>query len=644
MLTHDTMLHPPHQEPHQDLLRQAYLFTADYERARQLADRAAGAGELHRHRHGPADAFEHAKAELVRSFVADPGRSQRPGGATAAHPDVATWLAVCRLPPRRRASIVLRYDEGLSEEAAAARLGTSAHTVRADVDAAMLTLRTAVLGVGDPWVRVAEALAAAGRGWSDYTRPAEGRVAEVLAATAPPPEPHSRRATPPGRHSLRPAVLSAIVAAAVLLGAALMVPRLGSDRAPAAPAAAAGVAQQLPIGSGARRAVPTRTVPAGLLNWPPRGALTGNDALVAAAAQAWRAKAPGAEAPAAEPTLLWAGTLQGRTVLILQALDRGGHPQLAQVSGPSADSLRLQHAEPLHPGTQLVSVLPSTRSGPVRVLVSPEAQVADGLLASDGTSRMPLRATPVGADGISPVLPSPPGTPTCSRVILLGLDPSTGTVGRVPWVLFSGVASAEMLGAMPMEVEVGTAALAPSDAQPETAWFNDGMKLASKVPGKGTLTVAALGPRLAAGPLSSHDQRTVSSRAYELRRGNARYLGSVIEVSGKTVCASAYPVGAASGPTAWALRCPVPGDMMPGLVHVVGGPGVQAVDVALTPTRSPAGQEAHRGSSTRPDGVPAGEAFAGLQVAEMGFPCGVGTLRVHRDGGTAVLKLPVYLP
>jgi hypothetical protein len=229
-------------------------------------------------------------------------------------------------------------------------------------------------------------------------------------------------------------------------------------------------------------------------------------------------------------------------------------------------------------------------------------------------------------------------------VVLLGLDPSTGSLGRLPRVLFSGVASAEMLGAMPMEVEVGTAELAPSDAQPETAWFSDGEKLASKVPGKGTLTVAALGPRLAAQPLSSHDKRTVSSRAYELRRGNARYLGSVVEVSGRTVCASAYPVGATAGPTAWVLRCPVPGDMMPGLVHVVGSPGVQGVDVALTPTRSPAGQEAYRGSSTRPASVPAGEAFAGLQVAEMGFPCGVGTLRVHRDGGTAVQNLPVYLP
>jgi hypothetical protein len=643
VLTHDTMVYPPHQEPHQDLVRQAFLLTGDPERSHQLAERAAAAGRQHGHRHGPAEGLEHAKAELVRSFVADPGRPQPAAAGPPPHPDVAMWQAICRLAPRRRAAIVLRYDEGLTEEQAAARLGTSAQSVRADVDAAMLTLRTAVPGVGDPWARVADALASAGRGWSDYTRPAGGRVAEVLAATEPPLPPHSRRATTSGRHSLRPVVLTAVVAAAVLLGAALVVPKIGGDRTPPAPASAAAE-QQGPV-TGARRAVPAQQVPAGLLNWPARGALADDAALVAAAGRAWQAKVPAAEAPASGLSLLWGGTTQGRDVLILQGLDRTGHPRVAQVNGTSAASLRLQHAEPLHAGTQVLSVLPvNGRAGPVRVLVSPEAQVADGLLASDGTSGMPLQATPVGDDGVSPVLPSPPGTPTCSRVVLLGLDPATGIVGRVPRVLFSGVASAEMLGAMPMEVEVGTATLAPSPAQPETAWFNDGMKLAPKVPGKGLLTVAALGPRLAAGPLSSHDKRTVSSRAYELRRGNARYIGSVIEIGGKTACASAYPAGAATGLTAWALRCPLPGDMMPGVVHVVGGPDAQSVDVALTPTRSPAGQEAFRGSSARPQDVPAGESFAALQVAEMGFPCGVGSMRVHQDSNSAVISLPVYRP
>jgi hypothetical protein len=84
--------------------------------------------------------------------------------------------------------------------------------------------------------------------------------------------------------------------------------------------------------------------------------------------------------------------------------------------------------------------------------------------------------------------------------------------------------------------------------------------------------------------------------------------------------------------------------MMPGLVHVVGSPNAQSVDVALTPTRSPAGQDAYDGSSSRPETAPADEAFAALQVVDMGFPCGVGTLLVHRDRDAATVTLPLYRP
>jgi predicted DNA-binding protein (UPF0251 family) len=641
------MRHPPRREPHQDLLRQAYLLTGESDEAYRLAYRAAGAGQFHGLRHDAGEALEFAKCELVRSFVAEPGAPRaRPGDPAPVSSDVAVWQAVSRLSPRRRAAIVLRYDEGLTEEEAAARLGTSRQTVRADVDAGMLTLRTALPGVADPWNRVADALAAAGRGWSDYARPAPRQVAEVLAAPRPArsrsPEPVPVPTT--GRHPLRPAVVAAAVAA-VLLGAAVAVPRLTRDAPTPTPVAEAAVAagqQTAPRGN--RLSVPTRPAPKGLLDWPARGPRGADPALLAAAGRAWKAKAPAAEAPATGLAVLWAGPIEGRTVVVLQALDRSGRPRLAQVDGVSAAALKLQHAEPLHP-TQVLSILPpSGPTGPVRVLVSPEGQVADGLLASNPMSGKPLQATPIGTDGLSPVLPSPPGAPTCSRVVLLGLDPATGTAGRDPQVLFSGVASADMLTPMAMEVEVGTAALAPSDAQPETTWFTDGAVLASKVPGKGTLTVAALGPRIAPRALSGTDRRVVSSRAYELRRGSTRYLGSVIAVGGKTVCASAYPAGTASGSTAWALRCPVPGEMMPGLVHVVGGSGVSSVDVDLAPTRSPAGQERHVGTSTRPGGVPDTDAFADLQVVPMGFPCGPGTLRAHHDAAVATVTLPVYLP
>jgi hypothetical protein len=205
--------------------------------------------------------------------------------------------------------------------------------------------------------------------------------------------------------------------------------------------------------------------------------------------------------------------------------------------------------------------------------------------------------------------------------------------------------TAEMLAGMPDKVEVGSPALAPDrDALPETQWFADGAKLAAKVPGKGTLTVAALGPRLAARPLDSADKRMVSSRAYELRRGGSTWVGSVVDVSGKTVCASAMPAGSAPEPTAWALRCPIPGEMMPGIVHVVGAPEAQSVEVALQPTASPAGQERFAATADRADDQPVDQAFAAIQVAPMGFPCGVGTLRVHSGRAVTGVSLPVYTP
>ncbi len=164
------------------------------------------------------------------------------------------------------------------------------------------------------------------------------------------------------------------------------------------------------------------------------------------------------------------------------------------------------------------------------------------------------------------------------------------------------------------------------------------------MPGKGTLTVAALGPRLAARPLDSADKRMVSSRAYELRRGSSTWVGSVVDVGGKTVCASAMPAGSAPEPTAWALRCPIPGEMMPGIVHVVGAPQAQSVDVSLQPTRSPAGQEKFAATASRAEDQPVDQAFAAIQVAPMGFPCGVGTLRVHSGRALTGVSLPVYTP
>jgi hypothetical protein len=321
---------------------------------------------------------------------------------------------------------------------------------------------------------------------------------------------------------------------------------------------------------------------------------------------------------------------------------------VAQVSGPAVGRLKLARTEPLRPGTAVLSLLPPTGpSGPVRVLVSPEGQVADGLLASNPMDKKSvLTPTPVGTDGVSGVLPSPPGVPTCSRVVLLGLDPMDGGADTGPPVLHSGIVRADLLAVLPMEVEVGTATLAAAPGtDPQTAWFTDGARLAPKVAGTGTLTVAAFGPRVAARPLSATDPRPVSSRAYELRRGDRRWLGSVVDVGGKPVCSSVVPVGAPpGGPAGWVLRCPVPGGTA-GLLHVVGTEGTSSVAVSLDPTPAPAGQRAYAGTAERDTAAQPTGSFAAVQVVPVGFPCGAGTVRAT-GGGTdaAPVTLPLYRP
>jgi hypothetical protein len=199
--------------------------------------------------------------------------------------------------------------------------------------------------------------------------------------------------------------------------------------------------------------------------------------------------------------------------------------------------------------------------------------------------------------------------------------------------------SADMLGGMPKEVEVGSPALFPAaDTVPAKSWFADATALAGKVPGTGVLTVAALGPTPAPGAVAG---KPVTARAYELRRGRDRYVGSVVEVAGRTVCASVAPAGPARA--AVALRCPVPGGTA-GVVHLVGGPGVRSVDVALAATPAPAGQRPYAASADRPAGTPAGASFAVLEVVPAGFPCGAGTLTAHRGSGEERQPLDVYRP
>jgi hypothetical protein len=855
-----------------DLLRQAYLLTGDPTRAERLAQRALAAAAQHARRTGPAGADEVARAELVRVLIAEPGPGRHGGEPLPPGQHAAAWIALGGLPARRRAVLVLRYGEGLSDEQISARLGSSSRTVQADAEAALLTLGPALTGATEPARLVAAALADAGRRWdAGGYRPAAGAPAAPVpaprraqawerpvpaaersgswsplatstgtesddghdwwsstsaadgtapalprrqpgvgpmpgtpgpgaipsagspptgwsrgpggfAATGPdttdhalgasgwdrrdgggtaagrgdgwsgdgwsgdgwsgdgwsagdrdradssressreadrstgdrsdrdgadsgrdgdrpdrglgadgqserwdgadwpsdgwdgrgfgapapapsagsyaasghdrpgpatdhPDEPSFAAATFPlderaPRHRLRtPTIIGAAALTTLVLGAAvILVPAaLSNDGGdPEAPPAAAATSNAVQV-----PAVPTRSVPRGLLDWPARGPLGNDEQVLDAATAAWKAKAPAAEAPTTAVSMLYAGELDGRHVALLQALDKSGKPRVAQLSGYAPTAYRLVHAEPLMGMAELLAFLPKDgRGGRLRVLVSPEGQAADGLLASD-VSKVPLAKVHVNGDGVSDILPSPPGIPTCSRVVLMGLPAPLGRTG--PRVLESGVVSADMLEAMMMEVEVGSSTLASGDdAMPQTVWFTDGAMLAQKARlGKAMVTVAALGPRLSGRPLSGTDKRTLESRAYELRSGGKKFVGAIVTFGGRTICTTVSQVAPAQEGrlTAFALRCPVPSGSA-GLVHVVGGADVQSVQVQLDPTRDPPGQAPYATSVSRPEsGATSG--FAVLDVVQSGFPCGPGTVQAT---GTADASKPIRLP
>jgi hypothetical protein len=181
--------------------------------------------------------------------------------------------------------------------------------------------------------------------------------------------------------------------------------------------------------------VPSAAVADGLLDWPARGPLVEDTALLGAARTAWRTAVPAAEAPVTASTVLWAGPLDHRTVVVLQALDRSGHPRLAQLSGRSPGTLRLTRAEPLPPRTAVLFL--RGPAAPVRLLVAPETQVAAGLRTGPA-----LAATPVDTDGVSRALPA--GT----QVALLGLDPAARAASPAH-VLYRGQATGATLTGHP---------------------------------------------------------------------------------------------------------------------------------------------------------------------------------------------------
>jgi DNA-directed RNA polymerase specialized sigma24 family protein len=149
-----------------DLRRQAYLLTGSPERAVRLADKAlADTGRRWDKLGGTAAAEEHARrvvaAGAVRGRGVAPTVAVTPRGTAAPTDDAgeAVRRALAGLPPRRRAVLVLRYDEGLDDAAVGARLGVPATDAAAEGEAGLATLRSLLRRRGRPEELLPTALA-----------------------------------------------------------------------------------------------------------------------------------------------------------------------------------------------------------------------------------------------------------------------------------------------------------------------------------------------------------------------------------------------------------------------------------------------------------------------------------------------------
>ena len=78
---------------------------------------------------------------VLTDEVPDPGHD---GGLLGVAEKAVLWRAVCDLPPRMRAALVLRYYEDLTEAETAAALGCSVGSVKSQTHHALKRLRDAL--------------------------------------------------------------------------------------------------------------------------------------------------------------------------------------------------------------------------------------------------------------------------------------------------------------------------------------------------------------------------------------------------------------------------------------------------------------------------------------------------------------------
>ncbi|RKE19338.1 SigE family RNA polymerase sigma factor [Streptomyces sp. TLI_171] len=144
------------------LRKVAYLLCADWHRADDLVQESITKLYTHWGRAGRAENRDgYARTVLVNTFLAEQRTawwrrtrpSARPLDAVVPGTDLALSLdlreALAALPPRQRATVVLRYFCDLTVEQTAAELGCSSGNVKSQSSRALETLR------GSVWLRPA---------------------------------------------------------------------------------------------------------------------------------------------------------------------------------------------------------------------------------------------------------------------------------------------------------------------------------------------------------------------------------------------------------------------------------------------------------------------------------------------------------
>jgi RNA polymerase sigma-70 factor (sigma-E family) len=124
----------------EDLLQGALARTC----ARWSSIRDKGAADAYVRRamvHAASRGWRRRDRETVTDELPDDGHH---GGLDVRADHLALWAEVRLLPPRMRATLVLRYVEDLTEEATARELGCSVGTVKSQTHHALRRLRAAL--------------------------------------------------------------------------------------------------------------------------------------------------------------------------------------------------------------------------------------------------------------------------------------------------------------------------------------------------------------------------------------------------------------------------------------------------------------------------------------------------------------------